>query len=297
MDYYTDEWGVQYKRVEHKTGFHYDYVNAVLADATVADLEDYPFPEPDISMVKGLQEKAEQLYRNTDYALIGKFTNSIFEQSFYMRGFEKLLMDLVLDPNFVDALMGKMVEIACHRMELGFQACGKYIQALRLAGDDLGHQKALLMSPRVYRERLKPHFSRLYQKARDLIKQYNPSIKLLAHTDGNVRAIIPDLIEMGLDVLNPVQPLAAEMNHGELKAEFGDQLAYHAGIDIQEVLPFGKTEDVVNEVRRAIRELGSGGGFVLAPTHYIQPDVPPENVIAMRDAVLKYGVYPLVEVL
>ncbi len=294
MEYYTDEWGVTFRKVEHTAGLNYEVYDPVLGDATVGDLEKYPWPDPyDPELTAGLEEKARNLYTNTDFALIGKFSNSIFEQAFYMRGFEQLLVDLSLNPEFVDALMGKLVEIALARLRVGLKACGKYIQCVRFAGDDMGQQNGPLMSPRMFRRVIKPQFARYYKEARALIDQYNPKIKIMAHTDGDVYPIIPDYIEMGLDVLNPVQPYVAEMEHDKLKAEFGDRLSFHAAIDIQRVMPFGTPEEVKAEAIKTMQTLGPGGGYILAPTHYLQADVPPENIIALRDAVLEYGHYPL----
>jgi len=294
MEQYTDEWGVKFRKVEHTAGLNYEICDPVLGDATVGDLENYPWPDPNNrELTEGLEEKARDLYENTDFALIGKFSNSIFEQAFYMRGFEQMLMDLSLNPEFVDALMGKLVEIALARLHVGLKACGKYIQCVRFAGDDMGQQNGPLMSPRMFRRVIKPQFARYYKEARALIDQVNPKIKIMAHTDGDVYPIIPDYIEMGLDVLNPVQPYVAEMEHDKLKAEFGDRLSFHAAIDIQRIMPFGTPEEVKAEAIKAMQTLGPGGGYILAPTHYLQADVPPENIIALRDAVLVHGHYPL----
>jgi len=294
MDFYTDDWGVKFRKVELPTGLMYDIYDHVLAGATITDLEQYPWPDPyHPDQVEGLEEKARDLYENTNFALIGKFSNSIFEQAHYMRGFEQLLMDLSLEPDFVDVLMGKLVDIALARLEVGLKACGKYIQAVRFAGDDMGQQNGPIMSPAMFRNLIKPQFSRYYLEARKLINQFNPDIKIIAHTDGDVYPLIPDYIEMGLDVLNPVQPYVAEMEHDKLKTEFGDRLSFHAAIDIQKVMPFGTPEEVKAEAIKTIKALGPGGGYILAPTHYLQADVPPENIIALRDAVLEYGIYPL----
>jgi len=294
METYTDEWGVTYRKVEHPTGVHYEFANQVLGDATIDGLEDYSWPDPyNPELVEGLEEKARNLYENTDFALVGKFSNSIFEQAFFMRGFEQMLIDIALTPEFAGALMDKLADIAIARIKVGLKACGKYIQVLRLAGDDMGHQSGTLVSPKMFRRVIKPCFERLYKAARAMLDEYNPNIKIMAHTDGDVYPIILDYIEMGLNVLNPVQPYVAEMEHEKLKQEFGDRLSFHAGIDIQKVLPFGTPEEVRDEAIKTMRALGPGGGYILAPTHYVQPDVPPENVIALRDAVLEYGWYPL----
>lgn len=296
MDQYTDEWGVEYRKVKHSSGIYYDFANRVLGDATIDDLEEYPWPDPhNPELSEGLEEKCRDLYENTDFALVGKFSDSIFERAFYMRGFEQMLIDVAINPEFAMALMDKLTDLAIARMEVGFEACGKYIQILRVAGDDMGHQDGPLMAPKTFREVVKPQFARYYQAVRDLINKYNPDIKLMAHTDGDVYPIIPDYIEMGLDVLNPVQPYVEEMEHEKLKKEFGDRLSFHAGIDIQSVMPHGSPEEVRAEAIKTMNALGPGGGYILAPTHYIQSDVPPENIIALRDAVMEFGKYPLKE--
>jgi len=172
-------------------------------------------------------------------------------------------------------------------------ACGPYIQVLRLAGDDMGQQTGTLVSPKTFRAVIKPRFARVYQAARRLLDEINPACKIMAHTDGDVYPIIPDYLEMGLDVLNPTQPYVAEMDHEVLKREFGNRLSFHGGIDLQKVMPFGTPDEVRAEAIKTMRALGPSGGYILSPTHYLQPDVPPENVIALRDAVMECGHYPL----
>lgn len=295
VECFTDEWGVTYHRIKHETGEHYEFANQVLGDATVQDLEDYPWPDPDkTELVKGLEEKARDLYENTDFALVGKFSNSIFEQAFYMRGFQDMLIDLIRNPEFAGALMDKLADIAIARIEAGLKACGQYIQILRLAGDDMGQQTGTLMSPKTFREVIKPRFARVYQAARKMLDEIHPEVKIMNHTDGDVYPLIPDYIEMGLDVLNPVQPYVAEMDHNVLKREFGNRLSFHGGIDLQKVMPFGTPDEVRAEAVKTMKALGPGGGYILSPTHYLQPDVPPENVMALRDAVLECGHYPLI---
>jgi uroporphyrinogen decarboxylase len=294
MESYTDEWGVLYRKIENPAGSHYEMASHPLANATVKDLEDYPWPDPaEPALVEGLETKARDLYTNTDFALVGKFNNSLFEQSFSLRGLEQLFMDFSLDPEFVCALLDKLTDLAIEHIRVGLQACGKYLQILRLAGDDMGHQRGTLLSPKAFRQIIKPRFARLYQAAKNLFHQYNPNGKLMAHTDGDVYPLIPDYIEMGLDILNPVQPYVAEMEHARLKREFGDRLSFHGGMDLQNVMPFGTPDEVRREAIKVMHALGSGGGLILAPTHYLLPDVPPENVLALRDAVLECGHYPL----
>jgi uroporphyrinogen decarboxylase len=295
MDQYTDEWGVAYNKIAGTYGISYEAVGHPLAGAAKNDLADYPWPDPfDPRRVDGLEARCHDLLEQTDFTLVGKFSTSIFEQAFMLRGYEQFLIDLVADPDFAAALLDRTTEIAVGMLTAGMRACGRYIHILRLAGDDMGHQRGTILSPKIFRNIIKPCFARLYRHARSMIDRYNPLAKIMAHTDGDVYAFIPDYIEMGLDVLNPVQPLVTNMDHTALKAEFGRDLSFHGGIDIQRLLPFGSVEEVRQGAVKTMQILGKGGGYILAPTHYVQPDVPPENVLALRDAVIHYGQYPLI---
>ena len=293
MDTFTDEWGVKFRKILNRFGFYYEFADYPLAHATIGDLETYPWPDPYApSRTVGLADKCRRLYEQTDLALVGKFSTSIFEQAFYMRGMEQWLVDLATNPDFVNALMSRLVDIALGMTEVGLRACGPYVQILRLAGDDLGQQQGMLVSGQMFRQLLKPHFARLFHLAKSMFLDYNPHGKLMTHTDGDIYPILADFAEMGLDVLNPVQPYVAEMDHSRLKREFGNRLSFHGGIDIQRVLPHGNPAEVAAEVQKTIAALGSEGGYILAPTHYLQADVPPENMVALRNAVLEFGRYP-----
>jgi uroporphyrinogen decarboxylase len=296
IDTYTDEWGIQYSRLDGLYGISYEVTNHPLANATVDDLNHYAWPDPnDLTRVEGLRDKCEAIYKNTDFAIVGRFNTSIFEQAFGLRGLEQFLIDMVVNRDFACALLDKTTDIAIGMLDAGMRACGEYIQILRLAGDDMGHQSGTILSPRTFRSIIKSRFARLYTYARKLFLEINPYVKMMAHTDGDVYSLIPDYIEMGLDALNPVQPGVTHMDHKILKKEFGNKLSFHAGIDIQHLLPHGTPEEVKAETKRTIRTLGPGGGYIVAPTHYLLPDIPPENVLALRDAVMEFGNYPLDE--
>ena len=293
-DTYQDAWGVGYKKILGNSGLEYFNDSHPLSNATQKDLEQFPWPDPNgPELIAGLQERAEFLSKETDFALVGKFSSSIFEQAAALRGMQQLYIDFVQDPDFVFDLFSRLTEIAIKLTEVGLKACGKYLHILRLAGDDMGSQRSTLFSPAMFRRMIKPHFSRLYQQAKSMFHEYNPQGKLMAHTDGDVYPIIPDYCEMGLDILNPVQPYVSEMEHDKLKREFGDRLSFHGGIDIQKVLPFGTPDEVTREAVKTMNNLGRGGGYILSPTHYLLADVPTENIIALRDAVIQYGRYPL----
>ena len=293
IDCYTDEWGITYQKIEGGRSISYEPLDFPLRDARIKDLDDYPWLDPyDQSRVLGLEEKLHNLYKNTEFAIVGRFSTSIFEQAFMLRGYEQFLVDIALNPEFACALLDKTTEIAMGMLTAGLTAGGKYIQILRLAGDDMGHQTGTILSPRTFRSIIKPRFERVYKHAKSLLKSLNPDCKLMAHTDGDVYSIILDYIELGLDVLNPVQPGVTHMEHERLKREFGDRLCFHAGIDIQHVMPFGSSDDVRLHAVCTMRKLGTGGGYILSPTHYLQADVPAQNIIALCQAVNEEGWYP-----
>ena len=291
---FQDAWGVGFKKISSDSGTEYFNDSHPLSQATQKDLEKFAWPDPDDpELTAGLQERAAYLSNETDFALVGKFSSSIFEQAAALLGMQQLYVDLAQDPDFVMDLFNRLTDIAIKLNEVGLKACGQYLHILRLAGDDMGSQRGTLLNPKMFRRMVKPFFERLYHQSKALFLKYNPKGKLMAHTDGDVYPIIPDYCEMGLDVLNPVQPYVAEMEHEKLKTEFGDRLSFHGGIDIQNVLPFGSPQVVTREAIKVMKALGRGGGYILSPTHYLLADVPPENILAMRDAVLKSGNYPL----
>jgi uroporphyrinogen decarboxylase len=191
-----------------------------------------------------------------------------------------------LNPDFVKALMSKLLEINKAATGRFLDIAGPYIQIIR-AGDDIATQRGPLMSPETYRTLIKPVYGEFF----DFVKSKTDA-KLFYHTCGNVVDLLDDLIEIGVDIINPVQVSAMGDTAG-LKARFGDRIVFMGGIDTQRVMPHGSVEDVETEVKRRIHDLGPGGGYVVAAVHNIQPDVPPENIVAMAEATHKYGTYPL----
>jgi uroporphyrinogen decarboxylase len=189
--------------------------------------------------------------------------------------------------------MDRVCDVAVGTMEAGMDAVGDLVDIVRLSGEDLGTQLGPMISPKLFDQLVRPRFERLWGAAKDGLAKKNPNGKLMLHSCGDIRPFIPTWIEMGLDVLDPIQPRAAEMDPLQLKQDFGSQLVFHGGIDIQQVLPFGSRDEVMQEVRRYMESLGPGGGYIVAPAHNVQSDVPPENLVAMRDAIDAFGRYPL----
>lgn len=287
---YVDVWGVKRRQVFYGEGAYYwELVANPLAEASIEDLDRYPWPDPlDPGFTEGLAEDAKRLHEATDFAIVGDSGfKSLWELGWALRGFERLLMDVALNPDFVHALMGKLLDINMAATGRFLDTVGKYLQVFR-TGDDLATQKGLLMSRAAYQNILKPHYKKFF----DSIKSKTDA-KLFYHSCGNVTDVLDDLIEIGVDAINPVQ-VSALGDTAALKSRFGPKVSFWGGIDTQHALPHGSVQDVEAEVRLRIRDLGPGGGFVLGPVHNIQPDVPPENILMMADAARKFGAYPLV---
>ena len=258
-------------------------------------MDKYPWPDPfPPGTAEETEKQARWMFENTDLALIGRFGGTIIEQAVDLMGFENWLMTTALNSEFAGALLDRLTEFAIQGDRIGLQAAGKYIQILKVSGDDLGMQTRTLYSPRTFRALLMPRLRRRWQAARDYINEFlNPSIPLMFHTDGAVRPFIPDMLEAGVAVLNPIQPNCAGMELEGLKRDFGDKLVFHGAIDVQSVLPFGTPQQVRDAVRHAIQSLAKGGGYILSPSHYVQSDTSPENIIAMTEAAHEFGRYPL----
>jgi len=288
--YFTDEWQIKW-RMPKKRGFYYDMIdNPLKGKITKEKIDHWSWPDPcDPSRLKGLEKKAKELTEKTQCALsMEPMTAGYLEICFWIRGFEEFYVDLASNPSLACYLMDKIVELKMRYWEFVLEKLGKYILIIR-ESDDLATQNGLLISPQMYRQYVKPRHKKLFS----FIKKTAPKrVYLFLHTCGSVYDIIPDLIEVGVDILNPVQVSAAKMDTKKLKREFGDAITFWGGgVDTQRVLPYGTPEEVRDEVRRRIDDLAPGGGFVFAAVHNIQPDVPPENIIAMWEALQEFGKY------
>jgi uroporphyrinogen decarboxylase len=290
-----DEWGIGRQKIVRPDGsYYFEMVSHPLAGAAIADIKAYPFPDPyDPGRIEGLREQVIQARKETDKAILAKLSSSIWEQSWWLRGMQQWMCDLIDDPGLVCALMDRVCDVAVGMMDAGLSAVGDLVDIVRLSGEDLGTQDRPMISPGMYRQLVRPRFERLWSFARNKLRQVNPAAKLMLHSCGNVRPFIQDWIDLGLDILDPIQPRARGMEPEALKRDFGDRLVFHGGVDIQYTLPFGSPEEVAQEVRRYIQALAPGGGYLVAPAHNVQSDVPPENLVAIRDAIEEYGYYPV----
>jgi len=221
-----------------------------------------------------LREEAKWLHEKTDYAVIADMpVLGIFETALVcLRGMERFMMDLILDKPFAKALLNKLSDKHIEFYRNYLDAVGEYIDII-MVSDDLGGENAPLISPELYREMVKPYQKKLWQFIKD-----NTKAHLFQHSCGSIYKLIPDLIEIGVDILNPIQVAAKDMDTKRLKEEFGDRLTFWGGIDTQRVLPYGSPEDVEMEVKERIADMAPGGGYVLTAVHNIQAGVMPENI-------------------
>ena len=233
--------------------------------------------------LEDLRARAKRLYEETDYAIVGQFGGHIFAAAQLLRGMANFMCDLAADKPFARALMDTLAEAHMEEFDAYIAAVGDYIQVIHVA-DDLGGQNGPQISVEMFREMVRPPMERLYKFIKSRTKA-----KLFLHSCGSVYKLIPDLIEMGVDILNPVQVSAADMDSAKLKREFGrDIVFWGGGCDTQRVLPFGTPQQVREEVKRRIGDLGPDG-FVFAQVHNIQPGVPPQNLEAMWQAAQEFG--------
>jgi uroporphyrinogen decarboxylase len=276
----TNEWGVKYKTA----GYYNEMLEHPLSEAEeTSDVENYPFPDPNAPGRFRLAREVVQRYGER-YAICGDAECTLFEGSWYLTGFEKFLIDLTLEKEYVFALMDKMMK---YSIEVGKQLIAIGADIIWL-GDDMGTQKGMLLSPEMWRKHLKGRLRKIIQS----LKAANPLVKIAYHSCGSYYAIIPELIEIGVDILNALQPNARDMELSRLKALHGKQAAFFGGLDTQGIIPFGSLRDVENEVKRVIDAAAQGGGLILAGAHNIQPDVSIEKLTRIFTFTKHYGVYP-----
>jgi uroporphyrinogen decarboxylase len=284
----TDEYGMDWRQPK-VGGLYFDLHGSPLAGVeTPAEVARYPWPDPtDPHRFTDLRADCERvvLEEGRASACRGIIAGTL-EVSCWMRGFEQFLMDLVLDPALAGAILDRALEIKLRYWDAVLSRIGDILDVVYDA-DDYGSQTAPLIAPDLWRRMIKPRISELYA-----FVHARSRAKVFLHSDGAIRSLIPDLIEAGVDALNPVQFTAAGMDLVELKREFGSEIAFWGGgVDTQGVLPFGTPGEVREQVRRNVETLMAGGGYVFATVHNVQADVPPENLLAMVETLHEVGVY------
>jgi len=283
---FRDEFGVVWSMPDDRP-YYMDISHHPLAEATIADLADYPFPRgDDPSRFVGLRDRTLRLRNETPYAVVSGIAGVVYEYCWYLRGLERWFTDLVTDPKFCEALLDQTLKFWLDWCRLFLDEVGDLVDVVMI-GDDLTGQTGPLFRPEIYRTIVKPRQKQLAQYIRSRTKA-----KIWYHTCGSCITYIPDLLDNGVDVLNPMQVSAKGMDPAMLKAQFGDRMAFWGGaIDTQHVLPVAPPETIREHVRRNIEMWKPGGGYVFNNVHNIQAGVPPENIVAMFDAAYEYGFY------
>ena len=280
-DRYRDEWGVQ--RIRPEGAYYFDQVSFPLAgDISRSDILRYPWPELQSSVRReGLKDRAREIH-SRGYASVLNLQSGFVHTSQYLRGFEDWFTDFASNRKILELLFDTILEISLAICGEILAEVGTDVDVL-MASDDLGMQEGLMVSPEAYRALIKPRHRRYFQ----LIHDKSPG-KVFFHTCGSVADIVEDLVEIGADILHPVQVTAAGMDPTILKRKYGDTLAFWGAVDTQHVLPHGDEKAVKQEVERRIDELGNGGGYVLGAVHNVQPDVPVENLLTMYRHAREY---------
>jgi uroporphyrinogen decarboxylase len=280
----TDEFGVRWSMPDN-TPLYMDITRHPLADASIDDLADYPWPQGnDPGRFAGLRDRAQWLRDETPYAVVSGISGVVYEICWYMRGLQQWFIDMLERPEFCEALLEWTLKFWLDWFDAFLTEVGDLVDVITI-GDDLAGQRGPLFRPDFYRSVVKPKQKRLVQSIK-----HRTTAKIWYHTCGACRSYIPDLLDNGIDALNPVQISAVDMDPGALKAEFGDRLAFWGGaIDAQHVLPHAAPETVREHVRRNIAAFAPGGGYVFSNVHNIQAGVRPQSVLAMYDAAYEFG--------
>jgi uroporphyrinogen decarboxylase len=272
-----DEFG----RMWQRTALYYDIVENPLKEASLDALGRMAWPDPcDPVTIDGLREEVEKLRSRTDKAIVARcFSGGISDMAYSLRGLDNFFIDLFQSRGFADALLDRCEAWLSEKYSFYMDAVGELVDVVEY-GNDYGTQQGMLMSPEMFRKHFKPREARMFEVIRS-----RTNAKIFYHSCGGIFDIIGDMIDAGMDILNPLQPHAKGMAPERLVAEFGNDVSFCGGIDVQHLLPCGTPDEVRDETRRVVSILNQHGGYILAASHNVQADVPPENVVAMYTAL------------
>jgi len=274
-----DEWGRGriWDKEDHYAEYLYSLEKAERPDEILA------YPWPDFSMAyryEGMPEKVAAIQAQGQ-AVIGSLEETVFEIAWQLRSMERLFQDII----FNDEKAPLLLDLITERQIAKARAFATAGVDLICTGDDVAMQNGLLMSHKMWKQWFRPRLERVIHAAREI----KPEVLIWYHSDGKINDLVPDLISVGVDILNPVQPECVD--HRWIKATFGDRLSFSGGLGVQSILPFGTPEEVRMHVKQTIEILGKGGGLIVGPSHVIERDTPIENILAMLDAIDQYGKY------
>jgi uroporphyrinogen decarboxylase len=274
-----DLWGHYLRVVKNPTGAYEEIAGFPLSDASVNDVRNFPWPESDWWNFDPIPDIAAQLGEYDEFHIRFR-VGSVFEVAWQLCGMDEFMMNMALEPEIPQLIMDHITDVYVDIMDRVLEKNSDCLDMVYFY-DDVATQNGLMISKNMWRNMIKPRHTRLI----DVAKKYNK--KIMYHCDGSVYPIIPELIDMGVDLLNPIQVDAKNMDAQRLKDEFGESLCFHGGVDNVHTLPFGTPQDVQKDVRERVRILGHGGGYVVASTHHIQSNTPIQNIDAMYDIELR----------
>lgn len=282
-DTFTDEWGITRKF----DGTYWNILKYPLENAEAEDLDHYRFPNPDsidMRQIEAMAAEAKRLHDAGEYVICAEHpVYGVFELGCWLCGFEDFLVKVMLDPDFVKKLFDIILDYQKRVIEIYYGALGRYIHYTS-SGDDFATQTSMFMSLEHFRSLIKP-----YMKERVAYTKKFTDAKFLHHSCGSVAPLIPDLIDCGVEILNPIQPCSPEMDPKKLKETYGHRIVFHGGCDTQKLLPFGTQESIEAGVRELVQIMNQDGGYIFAAAHNLQDDVPPENIIHMFQAARRFG--------
>jgi len=286
---FTDVWGITWRRPKPH-GLYYDIVHNPLKGKTLDEIKKYHWPDPkDEHRLAGLKDEAARLAKSESLVLLGGtgMTAGLLQTYQWLLGYEESFYALAGDPGLAHHIIGKLAELDIEFWEWAIPYLGDDIKVV-LYADDFGLQNGPVFSHKMFEQYFKPWYAKIFST----IKKNNPNLYTFFHSCGATRFIIPDLIELGIDILNPIQVSAKGMDTTSLKKDFGKDITFWGGgVDTQRVLPRGTHQEVRDEVKKRIADLAPGGGFVFNTVHNIQADVPPENIMAMWETLQEFGKY------
>jgi uroporphyrinogen decarboxylase len=288
QDILLDAFGQSWKRA---TPYYY-VSGGLLSEAHQIDQieEKVHWPDPvNKKWFAGLEKRAQEINPYGDYWVTARMITSHgpFQMACDLRGSEEFLTDLSLNPAFATALLERISHTICDLIKCYLEACGSYIHMIELPGDDYAGNENPMLSPAMFRKFIQPVLKQMV----NCIKSFRSEIKVMLHSDGAIAKLFPDLIDCGIDVIHPLEPLPAT-DQSRIKTLYGNKIAFLGGIDISHAMT-GSKKDVRNEVRRCIQQLAPGGGFILAPSNHLQADVPAENIIELFKYARLFGSYPI----
>ncbi|MGI9860933.1 uroporphyrinogen decarboxylase family protein [Moorella naiadis] len=280
-----DNWGIEWVESDGYRGARLH----PLASATIEDLETYPWPGSDGLDLEAVRSRVKAIRASGDYAIAARAVNSygLFELCCLLRGPEQFMVDLLTDPDFAHALVRKVGDVFYSLTEVYLDVAGKDLDLMELPGDDYADKRSLIIAPALFREFFAPEWRRLIT----LVKGYSPDIKVVFHSDGAITPLLGDLLDVGIDVFHPLEPLEVT-DQAAVKKTYGDRLSFLGGVDIKEALQ-GEQQAISREIRERLGNLAPGGGYILAPANHIQRDVPAANLLFLFREAARLGRYPL----